>query len=125
MSVLIDANTKVIRQGLPRLILLFTHYLWNEAMKNITLALDEQVLERVRRVAVDRRTTVTGLVREYLERIAAEEDRRTEARRELRRLSDTSEARLGLGFIWNREDAYDRSILRGHERPDLCGDSEK
>ena len=36
-------------------------------MKNITLAVDEDVLDRVRVIAAERKTTVNGLVREYLE----------------------------------------------------------
>jgi hypothetical protein len=34
--------------------------------KNITLALPESILRRVRQVAVSRKTTVNGLVRRYL-----------------------------------------------------------
>ena len=37
-------------------------------MKNITLAVDEDVLDRVRVIAAERKTTVNGLVREYLGR---------------------------------------------------------
>ena len=43
--------------------------------KNITLALDEAVLDKVRRIAVDRKTTVNGL--------ADQEDRSAKARQEI------------------------------------------
>jgi len=39
---------------------------------NITLSLDERLVKEVRKIAVERDTTLTGLVREYLEKLAAE-----------------------------------------------------
>ena len=71
-------------------------------MKNITLAVDKDVLDRVRVIAAERKTTVNGL-REYLARIASEQDRRAEARRGLRELMEKSQARLGPDYKWNRE----------------------
>jgi hypothetical protein len=88
-------------------------------MKNITLALDEGVLKAARRYAAARDTTVNGLVREYLTRIAAEDDSVTKARKELLELAETSLARLGPGWKWNREELYDRPVLRRHKRPNL------
>jgi len=38
--------------------------------KNITLAVPESILRRVRHVAVARKTTVNGLVRRYLDELA-------------------------------------------------------
>lgn len=88
-------------------------------MKNITLAIDEEVLKGARRYATARDTTVNGLVREYLTRIATEDDRVAKARKELLKLAETSTARLGPGWKWNREELYDRPVLRGHKRPHL------
>jgi hypothetical protein len=34
---------------------------------NITLSLDEKTVKEVRKIAIERDTTLTGLVREYLE----------------------------------------------------------
>ncbi|NJK32258.1 MAG: helix-turn-helix transcriptional regulator [Deltaproteobacteria bacterium] len=51
--------------------------------RNITLAIDPEVLDRVRVIAVERKTTVNALVREYLEGLATESDRMAEARRRL------------------------------------------
>ena len=39
-------------------------------MKNITLAIDETVLDEVREIAARRRTTVNAIVRNYLAHIA-------------------------------------------------------
>jgi hypothetical protein len=93
-------------------------------MKNITLAIDEGVLDRVRVIAAERKTTVNALVREYLEKIASEQDRRAEARRKLRELMDKSEARLGPDYKWNREELYEDRMFPRHKRSDLRGDGE-
>ena len=39
-------------------------------MKNITLAIDEDVLERARLVAAEQKTTVNAMVREFLADVA-------------------------------------------------------
>jgi hypothetical protein len=93
-------------------------------MKNITLAVNEDVLDRVRVIAAERKTTVNALVREYLEKIASEEDRRAEARRRLRELMDKSQARLGPDYKWNREELYENRMFPRHQRSDLRGDGE-
>jgi hypothetical protein len=76
-------------------------------MKNITLSVDEKVLGAVRRYAAERDSTVNGLVREFLTRLANSEDRARTARQRLRELSDRSEARLGIRS-WNRDSLHDR-----------------
>ena len=76
-------------------------------MKNITLSIDENVLSEVRRYAAKRDTTVNALVRDFLTRLATQEDRATKARQRLLELSDTSEGRMG-DRKWNRERLYDR-----------------
>jgi hypothetical protein len=76
-------------------------------MKNITLSIDENVLSEVRRYAATRDTTVNALVRDFLTRLATQEDRAAKARQRLLELSDTSEGRMG-DQKWNRERLYDR-----------------
>ncbi len=39
-------------------------------MPNITLSADEETIKKVRKIAVDKSTTLTALVREYLQSIA-------------------------------------------------------
>ncbi|NJM34038.1 MAG: hypothetical protein HC850_04235 [Rhodomicrobium sp.] len=90
-------------------------------MKNITLAVNEEVLAAVRKYAAARDTTVNALVRDYLTRLATFEDRAAKARQELVRLSEASDGRLESDWTWNREDMYDRPILSGHEYSDLRG----
>ncbi len=77
-------------------------------MKNITLSVDETVLERVRVIAAEQKTTVNQLVRLHLEQIARNEDRAKRAIAELRRMSLTTEARLGSDYVFDRAAAYER-----------------
>ena len=76
-------------------------------MKNLTLALDETLLNNVRFIAANKKTTVNNLVREFLQRIAQQESRAEDAMRELARMSDKTNAKLGP-ITWKREELYDR-----------------
>jgi hypothetical protein len=89
--------------------------------RNITLAIDEDVLDRVRVIAAERKTTVNGMVRDYLTRVATDEDRMADTRRRLIELAETSTARLGPNYRWNREELYEDRVLPRHERGDLRG----
>jgi hypothetical protein len=75
--------------------------------KNITLAIDESVLEEARVYAAKRNTSVNGLVRDFLEGIAKQEDRTERARRRLRELAERSTLEVGE-VTWKRDDLYDR-----------------
>jgi hypothetical protein len=88
-------------------------------MKNITLSVEEEVLERARVYAAKHRTTVNRLVREHLQQLARREDRIEKAREELLQMIDESPGRLGPDWEWNREDAYEGRVFPGHERPPL------
>lgn len=55
-------------------------------VKNITLSVDDELYERSRVLAAERKTTVSRLVREYLESLTSLEERRAEARREIREM---------------------------------------
>jgi hypothetical protein len=89
-------------------------------MKNVTLAVEEDVLAAVRKYAAARNTTVNGLVREYLTRLASQEDRAAKARTRLKELAAESTMDLG-SWKWNREELYDRGVLSGHEHSALRG----
>jgi hypothetical protein len=92
-------------------------------MKNITLAVDEEVLATVRAYAARNNTTVNGLVRDYLERVARQEDKAAQARQRLVELSRESNGRLG-GWLWNRDEIYEGGVLPRHQHPDLRGFAE-
>jgi len=78
---------------------------------NITLSLDEKLVKNVRKIAVEKDTTLTGLVRAYLEHLAAEHAASGRKRREREVLeSSFSQFQFRLGKkTWKREDLYARS----------------
>lgn len=92
-------------------------------MKNVTLAIDEDVLAAARKYAAQHNTTVNGLVRDYLTKLAAFEDRAATARRRMVELSEQAKNRTSQ-WTWNREKIYDRSVFPGYEHSDLCGFAE-
>jgi len=85
----------------------FTYY----GYMNITLSLPEELVKRVRKIAVDRDTTLTGLVREYLNELARQEATAGRKRREreaLERSFEQFQVRVGKG-TWKREDLHERA----------------
>lgn len=77
---------------------------------NITLSLDDKLVRNVRKIAVERDTTLTGMVRAYLEEVAAEHATSGRNRREreaLERSFSQFQFRVGKR-TWKREDLYAR-----------------
>jgi len=77
---------------------------------NITLSLDEKLVKEVHKIAVDRDTTLTGLVREYLEKLAAESAVTGRKRRALEALECSFQefhAQMGKK-TWTRAALYER-----------------
>jgi hypothetical protein len=90
-------------------------------MKNITLAIEEDVLAAVRKYAAANNTTVNGLVRDYLGKIARQQNRAAQARKELVELAERSTWDPGKDWKWDREAVYDRGVFSRHEPPPVCG----
>lgn len=81
-------------------------------MTNVTFSVDDDLLRKARRLALDRDTTVTQLLREFLEKLVASESSTAKQRaEEFRRVADRL-ARDAGGFKFDREEIYDRPILR-------------
>ena len=77
---------------------------------NITLTIDDALVKEVRKIAVERDTTLTGLVRAHLEQLAAEHAKSGRKRRELEALDRCFEQfqfRLGKRS-WTRADLHER-----------------
>jgi plasmid stability protein len=75
--------------------------------RNLTLAIDDDLLDKVRVLAAMKRTSVNEMVRGFLQRAVEEEREADEAREALLRLIDESEGRGGEG--WRpptREETY-------------------
>jgi hypothetical protein len=77
---------------------------------NVTLSIDEKLVKEIRKIAVERDTTLTGLIREYLQELAAEHAKSGRKRRELEALERSFELlKVNIGKrTWKREDLYER-----------------
>ena len=77
-------------------------------MSNITLNVDDEIIKKVRKIAVDKNTTLTQMVREFLRSVAErDEARKTQAIWELE--ASFLEMSRDMGKrTWRREDLYDR-----------------
>jgi Family of unknown function (DUF6364) len=76
-------------------------------MKNITLSIDERVLQKFRRYASESGSSVNQLVREFLIGIADRNDRADQVKRHIRELSEQSTARIG-SKSWSRDELHER-----------------
>ena len=73
--------------------------------RNLTLAIDDDLLDKVRVLAAMKRTSVNEMVRGFLTRLVEQEVEHDEATQELLRLIDESEGDMG-DWRFRREDAY-------------------
>ena len=78
-----------------------------KARQNVTLVVEEDLLLAARKVALDRRTSVNQLVREYLVALVEEPSRRQLARARLRNTFETGLVEVG-DRKWSRDDLYER-----------------
>jgi Family of unknown function (DUF6364) len=77
---------------------------------NVTITLDDDLVKELRKIAAERETTLTGLIREYLQRVAAESStsgRKSRERQSLERSFKQLRVRLGKRN-WTRADLYAR-----------------
>ena len=76
-------------------------------MSNITLNVDDDVIRKVRKIAIDRNTTLTAIVREYLDKLA---ERDATAREQAAVKLGRSFAKVGRDMgkrTWTRDTLYD------------------
>ena len=76
---------------------------------NVTLSIDDQTLARARQLALQRGTSLNQMIRDYLEELTVRDP--GEVLAELERLWSEEEGD-SRGWSWNREEAYDRPVLR-------------
>ena len=83
---------------------------------NITPSIDDDVVKEARKIAIERDTTLTALVRSYLQELAAEHAKSGRKRRELEALEESFRTlQFNMGEkTWRREDLYQRG---SHNRP--------
>ena len=80
-----------------------------EAMtKNITMAVEEDLLKKARKIAVDKNTTLTSMIRTYLQDlIDREKNSKQEIISELSGIFENGGAVVGEK-TWTREDLHER-----------------
>ena len=74
--------------------------------RNLTLSVDDGLLDKVRVLAAMKRTSVNELVRGFLNDLVRTEQAKDEAREELLRLMDESPGRMGEWRPPSREETY-------------------
>lgn len=81
---------------------------------DVTLTLDDQLVKRIRKVAMERNTTLKGLIRDNLERVASEDETNGRRLREIDALKRSfKKFRLRVGKrIWRREAEARKAQLR-------------
>jgi hypothetical protein len=78
---------------------------------NVTLSLDDKLVKKVRKIAVERDTTLAGIVRDRLESLVAEDaagGRKRREREALERSFATFRFKVGKR-TWSRADLHARS----------------
>ncbi len=77
------------------------------AMTNITLTIDDDIIKKVRKIAIDENSTMTAMIRDYLQSIAERES--PEKARKIA-LLEKSFTHLSTDMgerTWTRDDLYD------------------
>jgi predicted transcriptional regulator len=78
---------------------------------NVTLSLEDDLVKRVRRIAAERDTTLTAMIRDHLQQLASEDSnsgRKLREREELERGFRRFRFRVGPR-TWKRQDLHERS----------------
>ena len=78
-----------------------------KSRQNVTLVVEEDLLLAARKVALDQRTSVNRLVREYLATLVEEPGRRRLAQARLGKVFERGLVEVGERK-WSRDDLYDR-----------------
>jgi len=78
---------------------------------NVTLSLEDRLVKEIRKIAIEKDTTLSGLVRAYLEQLVAEHATSGKKRREREALEESfRKFQFHLDKRdWKREDLYERS----------------
>jgi hypothetical protein len=77
-------------------------------MPNITLSVEEDVIKKVRKIAVERNTTLTAMVRDFLKSVAGRDE--AERQRAIEKLERSfREMSRDMGErTWTREELHER-----------------
>ncbi|MFZ5597515.1 MAG: DUF6364 family protein [Bacillota bacterium] len=77
--------------------------------QNITLSIPREILKKVKHLAVEKDTSVSGLLSRYLEEIVVRDDAYKRAKERQMEIMERGFDLLGKGEIsWNREELHER-----------------
>ena len=77
-------------------------------MSNITMTIDDTVIKKVKKIAIEKNTTLTGLVRDYLTGVAKREDLRAEEIiSQLSKIMNSANMEIGK-ITWTRDELHER-----------------
>ena len=77
-------------------------------MANITLNVDEEIIKKVKKIAIDKNTTMTEMIRDFLKSIAKRDDpEKKMAKKELMKSFSKYSRDLG-DKSWTREELHER-----------------
>ncbi|MDY6853972.1 MAG: DUF6364 family protein [Thermodesulfobacteriota bacterium] len=77
-------------------------------MSNITLSVDDEIIKKVRKIAIDKNTTLTQMVRDFLASVAARDAaQRMQTVKELEMSFEQFSRDMGKRE-WRREELYER-----------------
>lgn len=76
-------------------------------MKNITLSIEEDVLQEARKIAAEQGTTVNAIVRASLGELVRRKKRTRDALKRMRELAEEGGMEVGKK-TWNRDDLHER-----------------
>ncbi len=76
-------------------------------MKNITLSIEEDVLQEARKIAAERGTTVNAMVRASLAELVRQKTRTRDALKRMRELAEQGGMEVG-NKTWSRDDVHER-----------------
>jgi hypothetical protein len=80
-------------------------------MANLTITVDDEVLHRARRKALDQRTTINGVLRRFLELYVGGNEQDEAIGRLLSRARKSTASSGEGGRTWTRDDLYDRAAV--------------
>lgn len=76
---------------------------------NVTLSIEDRLLERARRLAQQQGKSLNQMIRDYLEALTGADPGEVITELERAWATDEGDSR---GWKWNREELYDRPVLR-------------
>lgn len=77
-------------------------------MPNITMTIDEDLLKKAKRMAVEKNTSLTAMIRSFLEKMAERQDlKKEQAILKLKSFFNDKKVKIG-GKKWSRDDLYER-----------------